>query len=59
MEAAALLKITKLALSAQRFDQSLQNFIWWCKMVLLTTPTIKKFEFQKSKTADDRHVENR
>jgi len=27
MEAATILKITKLALSAQRFDQSLQNFI--------------------------------
>ena len=26
---------------------------------LLTAPTVKKFEFYKSKMADDRHFENR
>ena len=41
-------------MSQQRFDRSSQN---WCKMSLLTTQTVKKF--QKSRMADVRHFENR
>ena len=48
-------KITKIAISPQRFDRSLR----WCKMGFLTAPTVKKFEFRKSKMADGRHSENR
>jgi len=59
MAAAAMLKITKIAMYLQRFDQSLRNLVRWCKMGLLTTPTVKNFEFQKSKMADGRHFENR
>jgi len=52
-------KITKIAISPQRFDRSLWNLVCWCKMGFLTAPTIKKFEFHKSKMADGRHSENR
>jgi len=52
-------KITKIATSPQRFDRSLRNLVGWCKMAPITTPTVKKFEFQKSKMADGRHFENR
>jgi len=41
MALAAILKITKIAISPQRFDRSLRNFVCWCKMGLLTAPTIK------------------
>jgi len=50
MAAAAILKITKIAIYPQRFDQSLRNLIRWCKMGLLTAPTVKNFEFHKSFT---------
>ena len=32
MEAAAILKITKIAISPQRFDRSLRNLVFCCKM---------------------------
>ena len=54
-----MLKITKIAMYLQRFDRSLRNFVRWCKMGLLTAPTVKIFEFYKSKMADGRHFENR
>jgi len=57
MAAAANLKITKIAISTQRFDRSLRNLAPLCKMVLLTVTTVKKFEFLKSKMADGRHFE--
>jgi len=62
MAAAAILKITKIAISPQHFDRSLQNLVWWCKMGLLTFQTVKKlnfFIFQKSKMVDSCHSENR
>ena len=59
MAAAAILKITKIAISPQRFDRSLRNLVRWCKMGLLTVSTVKNFEFHKSKMADGRHFENR
>jgi len=59
MAAAAMLKITKIAIYPQRFDRSLQNLVFWCKTSLLTAQSIKKFEFHKSKTADGRHFKNR
>jgi len=50
-------KITKIAISPQRFDQSLQqNLVRWCKMGSLTAPTVKKFEFHKSKKLSYRRV---
>ena len=45
-------KITKIATYPQR------NLVYWCKMAPLTAPTVKKFEFQKSKMADSRHFDN-
>ena len=59
MVAAAMLKITKIAIYSQRFDRFLRNLVGWCKVVLLTAPTVKKFEFHKSKMADGRHFKNR
>jgi len=59
MAAAAMLKITKIAIYPQRFDPSLRNLVRWCKVGLLTALTVKKFEFHKSKMADGRHFENR
>ena len=58
MAAAAMLKITKIAIYPQRFDRSLRNVVRWCKMGLLTAPTVKKFQFHKSKMADGRHFKN-
>jgi len=37
----AMLKITKIAISPQRFDQSLRNLVRWCKMGLLTYQTLQ------------------
>jgi len=59
MAAAAILKITKIPISPQRFDRSLRNLVHWCKIGLLTAPTVKKIEFHKSKMADGRHFEKR
>ena len=59
MAAAVILKITKIAISPQRLDRSLRNLVRWCKVGLLTAPTVKKFEFHKSKMADGRHFNNR
>ena len=55
----AILKITKNAISPQRFDRSLRNLVRWCKMGLLTAATVKNFKFHKSKMADGRHFKNR
>jgi len=43
--AAAILKITKIAISPQRFDRSLRNSVRWCKMGPLTTRLLKKSNF--------------
>jgi len=56
MAEAAILKITKIAISPQQFDRSLRNLASLCKMVLLTVLTVKKLEFPKSKMADGRHL---
>ena len=37
----------------------LRNLVRWCKMCLLTAPTVKKIEFHKSNMADGRHFKNR
>ena len=50
-------KITKIAIYPHLFDRSLRNLVCWCKMGLLTLPTVKKFEFRKSKMVDGRHFE--
>jgi len=55
MAAAAILKITKIAISLQQFDRSLRNLARLCKIVL----TVTKFEFPKSKMADGRQYEYR
>ena len=39
-------KITKIAISQQRIGRSSRNFAWLCKMGLLTTQTVKKWNFQ-------------
>ena len=52
-------KITEIAIYPQRFDQSLRNLVHWCKIGLLTAPTVKKIEFHKSEMADGRHFKNR
>ena len=39
------MKIKKIAIYPQRFDRSLRNLIRWCKMGLLTAPTVKKSNF--------------
>ena len=59
MAAAAIWKITKIAISPHRFDRSLRNLVRWCKMGFLTAPAVKKIEFHKSKMADGRHFKNR
>ena len=59
MAAAAIWKITKIAISPQRFERSLRNLVRWCKMALLAAPTVKKYEFHESKMADGRHFKNR
>ena len=45
MAAAAVFKITKIAIYPQRFDRSLRNLVRWCKVGLLTTPTVKNSNF--------------
>ena len=45
MAAAAILKITKIAISPQRFDRSLRNLVCWCKMDLLTLGPLKNSNF--------------
>ena len=59
MAAADMLKITKIEIYPQRFDWSLRNLVCWCKMGLLTAPTVKNFEFHKSNMANGRHFKNR
>jgi len=57
MAVAAILKITKIAISPQRFDRSLRNLARLCKIGLLTVLAVKKIEFSNSKMADSRHFE--
>ena len=45
MAAAAMLKITKIAIYPQRFDRSLRNLVGWCKMCLLTLRPLKNSNF--------------
>jgi len=59
MAAADILKITKIAISPQAFDEFVRKLIRWGKMGFLTDPTVKKFELQKSNMADGRSFENR
>jgi len=59
MAADAILEITKISISPQRFDRCVRNSVQWCKMVLLTTQTVKKILFQKSKLADGRHFDKK
>jgi len=58
MAAAAILKITKIAISLQQFDRSLRNLARLCKISLLTVLTVKKIEFPKSKMAEGGQYEN-
>jgi len=44
MAAATILKITKIVIFPQRFDRSLRSLERWCKMGLLTAPTVKKLK---------------
>jgi len=46
MAAAAILKITKIAISQQEIDRSLRNLARLCKMGLLNAQTVKKLNFQ-------------
>ena len=46
-------------MSPQWFGRSFRNLVRWCQMGLLTAPTVKTFEFQKSNMADGRCFENR
>jgi len=59
MAVAAILKITKIAISPQRFDRSLRNLARLCKIGLLTVLAVKKIEFSNSKMADSRHFEKK
>jgi len=59
MAAAAIFKITKIAISQQWIDRYSRNLALLLKMGLLIVQTIEKFEFPKSKMADRRHFENR
>jgi len=45
MVAAAILKITKIAISLQRFDWSLWNLVRCCKTGLLTFQVVENFNF--------------
>ena len=57
MATAAIWKITKIVISLQRFDRSVQNLVRWCKMGLLIARPLK-IEFHKSKMADGRRFKN-
>jgi len=52
MAAAAILTISKIAISLQQFDRSLRNLARLCKIGLLTVSAAKKFEFPKSNMAE-------
>ena len=41
----AILKITKNAISPQRFDRSLRNLVLWCKIGFLTLKSLKNSNF--------------
>jgi len=46
MAAAAVLKITKMAISQQEIDRSLRNLARLCKMGLLSAQTVEELNFQ-------------
>jgi len=46
MAAVAILQITNIVIFQQWFDRSPQNLGMWCKMCLLTTPTIKNLNLK-------------
>ena len=46
MAAAAILKITEIAISQQWFGRSSRNLLIWCKMGILTAPTVKNLNFK-------------
>jgi len=46
MAAAAILKISKIAISPQQFDRSLRNLARLCKISLLTVWPLKNLNFQ-------------
>ena len=60
ISAAAIFKMTKKAISQQRFDRSSRNLAQWCKMGHLTARPLKVFNLRKSYllTADRRNLEN-
>ena len=45
MAVAAILKITKIAISPKQLERSLRNLAWLYKIGLLTVLTVKKFKF--------------
>ena len=53
MAAAAILKITKIAISPQRFGLSLRNLVHWCRIGVLTSLIVKNIKFpnQRWRTA--------
>jgi len=51
--AATMLKITKIAIFPQRFDRFLRNLVRWCKMGLLTAPTVKNLNFKNPRWRTD------
>ena len=59
MAAEAILKITKIAIPCNGLTDLYK--IWYAdaKWVSLPPRLLKKFEFHKSKMADDRHFQNR
>jgi len=59
MAAAAIWKITKIAISPQLFDRLFSKFGTLTQMGLLTARPLKIFEFHKSKMADGRHFKKR
>jgi len=46
MAAAAILKITKIAISPQKFDRYLRNLVWRCKMGLFAVPAVNNLNFK-------------
>jgi len=46
MAAAAILKITKIAILTQWFGRCLRNLVLWCKMCFLTAQIFKKLNFK-------------
>jgi len=58
MAAAAIFKITIIAIHPQRFDRSLRNLLTLMQNWPLNGSDRKKIKFQKSKMANSCHFEN-